>query len=551
MTSAPLHQIGLAEEAPRSRGLTVPIASAVAGSALSLGIIADTLIHDGMGPVSFALGTALIALTLVALVWRSGRPLPRESGAWLSGAVLFASLIVWRNAETLQVLDTFATFGCLILAAVRLRDDRAAILAERLRDTVAAVVSQLVDVAVGIFPLTLREVAAREIRSRTGARITRIARPLLLGAAILLVFGSLLRSADPIFASIATLPAIDAENLFSHLFVIAFFTTVIAGWARSALLPETTRFSVPSSYGFSLGAADVITVLGTLNLLFAAFVLAQLGWFFGGERFLHDRTGLTAAQYARGGFFQILWIVALVVPVLVVTRGALKPGAALARRHTMLAIPVIVLLGAMIVGAIARLNLYVKYYGFTTDRLYPLVFMGWLFATLLWLTVTVLRDWGRPFAIGAALSAAATLFTLNALDPDAFVARVNVARAAGAGVNSSIALDVGHLSQLSGGAVPYAVAAVLAPRVEAGPQTASYDPGRCEGAKRLLARYGPTRDPRRGPTSDVAAGWRFWNLDDARAVALVTKNARALLETRHWACPATQRARLAGGEVYR
>src|SRR5262249_27145470 len=148
------------------------------------------------------------------------------------------------------------------------------------------------------------------------------------------------------------------------------------------------------------------------------------------EQFLRARTGLTAAQYARGGFFQMLWVVALVVPVLVVTRGALRPERALARRHAMFALPIVALLGTMIACSMGRLNLYVKIYGLTTDRLYPLVFMAWLFATLLWLSATVLRDWNRPFALGAVLSAMVTLFTMNALDPEAFVARVNVDRAA-------------------------------------------------------------------------------------------------------------------------
>ena len=81
-------------------------------------------------------------------------------------------------------------------------------------------------------------------------------------------------------------------------------------------------------------------------MLFAAFVVAQLGWFFGGEQFLRAATGLTAAQYARGGFFQMLWVVALVVPVLVVTRGALRAGHARSRAGTRCSpLPIVALLG--------------------------------------------------------------------------------------------------------------------------------------------------------------------------------------------------------------
>src|SRR3954466_3914121 len=114
MTSALLNQIGRADEALPVRGLPVPTATAVAGTALTLGVAADMLLHDGVGPVSFALGTALVAVALLALVWRTGRSLPRESGAWLVGAVLFATLTAWRNAPQLQALDAVATLGCLV-----------------------------------------------------------------------------------------------------------------------------------------------------------------------------------------------------------------------------------------------------------------------------------------------------------------------------------------------------------------------------------------------------------------------------------------------------
>ena len=39
----------------------------------------------------------------------------------------------------------------------------------------------------------------------------------LIVAALLLVFGSLLRSADPIFASLVSLPELDVETIASHV----------------------------------------------------------------------------------------------------------------------------------------------------------------------------------------------------------------------------------------------------------------------------------------------------------------------------------------------
>ena len=94
-----------------------------------------------------------------------------------------------------------------------------------------------------------------------------------------------------------------------------------------------------------------------------------------------------------------MWVALLVVGLLLTTRAVLRPGRALALRHTALSLPLIALLGAIIVSAVMRMRLYVQYYGLTEDRVYALVFMGWLAVVVIWLAVTVLR---RP--LGASLS---------------------------------------------------------------------------------------------------------------------------------------------------
>jgi hypothetical protein len=126
------------------------------------------------------------------------------------------------------------------------------------------------------------------------------------------------------------------------------------------------------------------------------------------------------------------------------TRAALRASLALARRHTMLSVPVIGLLGAIIVSAVLRMRLYVHYYGMTTERFYPLVVMIWLAAVLVWLSLTVLRGWGRPFVAGTVASALATLAALNVADPDLIVARINLNRAANVVDTAATPLDLKH-----------------------------------------------------------------------------------------------------------
>lgn len=371
------------------------------------------------------------------------------------------------------------------------------------------------NIAVGVLPLAFREAVLNETSKHAVGRIRALVRPTLIAVAALLIFGSLLRNADPIFASLVNLPSLDFETIGSHVVVAGFFGWVVAGWARASLAENATPHRSTTPPPIQLGAADITAALGTLGVLFAAFVATQIGWLFGGEKFLQARTGLTAAAYARQGFFQMVWVVTLVVPILVGTRVALSPGDALARRHTMLSLPVVGLLGAIIASALLRMKMYVHYYGLTTERLYPTVFMLWLATVIVWLALTVLRNWGRPFIGGAVISGLAFLVGLNVADPDAIVARVNVSRAERTVGGANQTLDLAHLASLRGSGTAIAVDAVLHADVSTSVATTANSPAaqRCLAARALLNRWDPNSSARRRVAA--SGGWRYWNHDDA------------------------------------
>ena len=513
------------------------MARAILLQALLLGVAADLLLRDGITGIGLPLWLLLLALSAAALFLRAGRQLPRETAAWLTVSTLLGSAMAWRAADALQFFDFAATIFALGMAAVSLADARAALFASRLRDTVWAGARVVGSVAIGIVPLALRDVALPVAREELRGRLRPAVRALLIALPLVFVFGSLLRGADPVFASIFAFPDINFASLASHVAVIGFFAWVVAGWARAALLRDPSVGRAPETLPFTLGQLDVTAALGTLNVLFALYVATQLGWFFGGERFLQARTGLTAAEYARQGFFQMVWVVVLVLPILLVTRATLRPGRALERRHTMLALPLIALLLIMIVSAVLRMRLYVHYYGLTLDRFYPLVFMGWLAIVLTWLALTVLRGRGRAFVGGAVTVALVILALLNVFVPDRLVAGTNVARARGEARAGAPALDLTHLATLGGDAVPLAVSSVLLPTRENADSAAALHQARdrCQAARVLLRRWGPSsRELARREASGVS--WRMWNAGVASAMQIVRANHRALLSVQHDAC---------------
>jgi hypothetical protein len=523
-------------DADELREVIAPFARAILLHAGLLGVAADLLLRDGFTGPGFPIWLLLLASSTISLVWRDGRPLSVEGGAWLAVAVVFGSAMAWRGSQSLQLFDFLATLLALGMTAAALGDPRAGLFAQRMRDTLWAGARVIRSVAIGIIPLALRDVALPIDRQELSGRFRPALRAALIAFPLLFVFGSLLRSADPVFASIVALPEIDMGEFMSHVVVFGFFTWVAAGWARGALLVGVSGARAPERLPFSAGRTDVTTALGVLNLLFGIYVLTQLGWFFGGERFLQDRTGLTAAQYARQGFFQMVWVVLLVVPLLLGTRAALRPEKDLERWHTALSLPLLGLLGVMIVSALLRMRLYVQYYGLTIDRLYPLVFMAWLTLVLAWLAVTVLRGHGRSFAGGATVAGLLILAALNVFVPDVIVARVNIARAQPAGPSPGPRLDLEYLAQLGAEAVPLAVAAVLAPPARAGaPPGIDEVRDRCHATGLLLRRWRP--EP-----NDIArrelrgTGWRSWNRGEEEAMRVVRSHATALLTAQRESC---------------
>jgi len=73
-------------------------------------------------------------------------------------------------------------------------------------------------------------------------------------------------------------------------------------------------------------------LLGLLDLLFTAFVVVQVRYFFGGSALVHATTGLTYAEYARSGFFALLAVAALVLPFLLMAHWLLRPDNAAGQR---------------------------------------------------------------------------------------------------------------------------------------------------------------------------------------------------------------------------
>jgi hypothetical protein len=163
-----------------------------------------------------------------------------------------------------------------------------------------------------------------------------------------------------------------------------------------------------------------------------------------------DTAGLTYAEYARGGFGQLVVVTLLTLSVVAATvRWA--PRATLRQRVTLrVLLGVLALLTLVIVAsALYRLHLYEEAFGFTRLRLFMNAFELWLGTLVVLVLVAGVRLRAAWLARAVVATAAVGLLTLGALNPDGFVAERNVDRYLATGK-----LDVYYLQGLSADAVP-------------------------------------------------------------------------------------------------
>jgi hypothetical protein len=469
--------------------------------ALVLGLLADLLIRVGGRP---GLNVALWALAGTAVLWLLARqrqaPVSAETRWLVGGALTFALVLVLRAAEALAVFSLFAAVALLGLAAGR--GALAWATRSHFFEIAAAAVRMGVLFALGPFGWSVG--AARQpatLESGGGHTWPRyagmVARGTVMALLPLLVLTQLLTEADPVFESMADSLFAGIGPQLDHLLFAGVVAWLTCGYLRAFLVGDDAVMERARLPRPSLAPAEIAFALSLLNVLLLAFLAVQVRYLFGGSELVEVTAGLSYAEYARRGFFELVAAAAFVVPVLLVADWA-AAGDGMRGRRVLRAtsILLVLLLAGVLASAAYRMRLYQSAYGLTESRLYVSVFMIWLTGVLAWLGFTVLRGRRRGFAFGAMAGGLACIAALHVLNPHALIARVNISRAA-----AGAEYDGRYLTTLSADAVP-----VLVGRLPALPEGEH-----CRVAAMLQERWSGERP----------GGWRTWNLGDARARRLV------------------------------
>jgi two-component system, OmpR family, sensor histidine kinase BaeS len=268
-----------------------------------------------------------------------------------------------------------------------------------------------------------------------------------LTGVLLLVFGSLFAAADAAFASL--IPQPDLGLLPARLAVAVAVSGVAASAAFLGAVPPRWDVLAPAR-ARPVSVAEWVVPIAVLNALFLTFVTVQLTVLFGGHRHVLATAGLTYAEYARGGFGQLLVVTLLTLSVVAATVRWAPRGTHAQRTALRLLLGMLCTLTLVIVAsALHRLHLYEEAFGFTRLRLFMNAFETWLGGLVVLVLVAGIRLRATWLARAVVATAAVTLLALGAVNPDGFVAQRNVDRYLATGK-----LDIAYLQELSADAVP-------------------------------------------------------------------------------------------------
>lgn len=244
---------------------------------------------------------------------------------------------------------------------------------------------------------------------------------LAMALPLLLLFGLLFVQADPAFQGFLTTWLGDWRSGFLRA-----FRWILWAWLAGAIWLQA-RLDCPQVAREDHGRGDAASwavALHATNLLFLSFLACQARYLFAGLA----PAGMTLAEYARHGFFELFIATLLVVALVVWVHGAcyqVEEG----RSARLASQGMLMLTFGLVASSTQRMSLYVHHFGLTLTRAYVLATLLGIVATL------VLCCWALAQARSPQwLRARLLLLGMLALtgvglsNVELWVARVNLAR---------------------------------------------------------------------------------------------------------------------------
>lgn len=280
----------------------------------------------------------------------------------------------------------------------------------------------------------------------------------ILVAVPFLIFSiHMLASADAVFNRFITqftkvFQNFEINSLFAQTMLILFIFFFSFSYLYSMLEnKKTVKLTVTPQGQKLLPGFDpivILTVLILLSVLYFAFTIIQFTYLFGSIK-LALPAGMTYADYARSGFFQLVAVTFMNVLLILFSVSRVKASnPSLSFLLTTVNSLLVVFTFILLFSAHFRMNLYQRIYGTTELRLVTHYFMLYLAIVLLLLLLWIFRP---QLCFGKCL-VLLTLFayvTLNFMNVDKIIVKDNIAQ-----YHKNHKFDVAYAQRLSYDTVP-------------------------------------------------------------------------------------------------
>jgi len=421
---------------------------------LFVGWTFDYLFWDHSVGINFAI--FLFLCLIGGLYWLISTGLkPSRKTLWLLVPFLFFAVVTFLRQEPLTIFLAFlftllsaGLFGSSYLGGRWFQYG--------LLDYLYKSLLLVGDVLVGVvsYASKAKKVSDNSGLGKTGFPIWGVLRGLLFALPVLICFGSLLAAGDLVFKEkLNDFFKFDdlSENIFRGILIL-FYAYVLGGTLVHAALKSKDEKLIGENkpvikpfFGFT----ESTVILGSVSLLFLAFVIVQFQYFFGGETNIGVE-GYTYSQYARRGFNELVTVAFFsLVLILGLSSISKRDNDAQRRTYSILSVALVALVIIILVSAYQRISLGIDWHGFSRLRLYPRVFLIWLGLLLTTVVILEIIRKERYFAFAAVLASVGFAMSLTLVNIDAATVKHNVPRTL-QGKN----LNVAHLASLSPDAVP-------------------------------------------------------------------------------------------------
>jgi hypothetical protein len=401
----------------------------------------------------------LINLAIKYFADKNGRYIQPEQYFLAATSIIFASFVAIFDAASLIFFDLCMSYFSLVLLigsfiSPKLNSYRP------LHVLVSYVVSPVM-VLIDFFKFWPDFIGKSNLKKHS--LVKNILLGLIISLPLLIVFLVLFTSADQVFGNFVS-NLFDIESIATTLGRSAFWGFGLFCALGSLYLVYESKSKLPFPSERKNGYLNnilVTTTLSSLNILFLSFIVFQLKYLFGGKSIVLN-TDISYADYARSGFFQLVFIALLTFVIVWMFDAFLERKEAKVSISNIASIVLIAQVFVIIASSLKRLDLYEQSFGFTVLRLYSHGFVFFVAVALLVLACKILIFRSQAWLTRAVLLVwVLFMFGINIINPHAFIANKNIQH-----FEKTKKIDINYITSLSKDATEQKIRIIKDPNIK-------------------------------------------------------------------------------------